>query len=52
MIINNYEALCLNDSGLGKDLFIKNKIKEISLITLNKMNVFNSDVIQYILKFL
>lgn len=48
----NYEALCLNDSGLGKDLFIKNKIKEISLVTLNKMNVFNSDVIQYILNFL
>lgn len=48
----NYETLCLNKSSLGKDLFIKNKIKKIGLITLNKLNIFNNDIIQYILKIL
>ena len=48
----NYSLLCLNKSSLGKDLFIKNEIKNIALISLKKLNIFNDDIIQYILKFL
>lgn len=51
-IIQNNIDKPWNKSSLGKDLFIKNKIKKIGLITLNKLNIFNNDIIQYILKIL